>query len=45
MITGYSELNTIIKNEIERAENGQKSMEEVLPNMEKSINDILAKRK
>ncbi|MFD7523557.1 MULTISPECIES: ABC transporter substrate-binding protein [Paenibacillus] len=44
MIPGYAELNTIIKNEMEPIENGKKSVDEVMPDLEKHINDVLAKR-
>ncbi|WP_068776928.1 sugar ABC transporter substrate-binding protein [Paenibacillus sp. FJAT-26967] len=44
MIPGYAELNTIIKNEMEPLENGQKSVDDVMPGLQKHINEILAKR-
>ncbi|WP_053371863.1 ABC transporter substrate-binding protein [Paenibacillus sp. FJAT-27812] len=45
LIVGYGELDNIIKNEMQPLENGKKAAAELLPDLEKHVNDILAKRK
>ncbi|MCP3775916.1 extracellular solute-binding protein [Paenibacillus sp. MZ04-78.2] len=44
LITHYSEILNIVKNELDLVDNGQKSVAEISPQLEKKVNDLLKEK-